>query len=72
MSYFNQRDFTFKDFDNFTEQIEAITDYNEISILQIEQGIEQLQQENSILKQQNILLQDLCHKLSALVDLPNE
>ena len=61
-----------KDFDNITELIEALTDYNEISILQIEQGVEQLQQENSSLRQQNLLLQDLCHKLSALVDLPNE
>ena len=72
MSYFNQRKFTFNESDNVTEQVEAAIDYNEVSILQIEQGIEQLRQENSNLRQQNLLLQNLCHKLSALVDLPNE
>ena len=70
MSYSEQENFTLKDFDSITQQIEAETDYNDISILQMEQAIDQLQQENSTLRKQNILLQDLCHKLSTMVDLP--
>ena len=37
----------------------------EFKIDQLEQGIEQLEKENAEIRRQNLMLQELCHKLHA-------
>ena len=55
-------------FDFVTQQIENETLYNEPIINQLEEGIGNLQRENSTLKRENLVLRDLCEKLCLLIN----
>ena len=55
-------------FDFVTQQIENETLYKETIINQLEEGIGNLQRENSTLKRENLVLRDLCEKLCLLIN----
>ena len=68
MSDLKKTIFDLEVFDFVTQQIENETLYNEPIINQLEEGIGNLQRENSTLKRENLVLRDLCEKLCLLIN----
>ena len=68
MSDLKKTIFDLEVFDFVTQQIENETVYNEPIINQLEEGIGNLQHENSTIKQENFFLRDLCEKLCLFIN----
>ena len=68
MSDLKKTIFDLEVFDFVTQQIENETLCNEPIINQLEEGIGNLQRENSTLKRENLVLRDLCEKLCLLIN----